>query len=272
MFWNGLSSWGAKNAKLRKWPLDCPSMADYYPLIARAVSAVDENTGESRRALYERARSALVNQLRSVNPPLSDSDIICERLALEQAIRQVEAEAERRSGAEVVEKPKDRPQPHDNFGIQSRESASREERQPAVTVIGRREFRKTGAEGPNGVGTEGKHSLRNNNEVVLMDRPPYEEPLAHSVGDPRARAVGGGQVNPIQPARSYGLLIKLALFLLIIVSLVSIAYWQRYPLMASLSSLSELDYWDLSVPIFAFGVVAYIFAYTFLRRWFGNRS
>ena len=68
-------------------------MADYYPLIARAVAGLDKNTGENRRALYERARAALVNQLRSVEPALDESDITRERLALEEAIRKVEAEA-----------------------------------------------------------------------------------------------------------------------------------------------------------------------------------
>ena len=48
-------------------------MADYYPLIARAIAGLDPNApGESRRALYERARTALIAQLRSVQPPLSN--------------------------------------------------------------------------------------------------------------------------------------------------------------------------------------------------------
>ena len=68
-------------------------MADYYPLIARAVAGLDNNTGENRRGLYERARTALVNQLRSVDPPLDESDITRERLALEEAIRRLETEA-----------------------------------------------------------------------------------------------------------------------------------------------------------------------------------
>lgn len=71
-------------------------MADYYPLIARAVAGLDKNTGENRRALYERARAALVNQLRGVDPPLEESDITRERLALEESIRRLEAEAARR--------------------------------------------------------------------------------------------------------------------------------------------------------------------------------
>ena len=71
-------------------------MADYYPLIARAVNGLDKSTGEARRALYERAREALVTQLRGVEPALSESDITRERLALEEAIRKVEGEAARR--------------------------------------------------------------------------------------------------------------------------------------------------------------------------------
>jgi len=70
-------------------------MADYYPLIARAVAGLEKNTGDARRALYERARTALVAQLRSVNPPLSENDVTRERLALEESIRKVEAEAAR---------------------------------------------------------------------------------------------------------------------------------------------------------------------------------
>jgi len=68
-------------------------MADYYPLIARAVGGLDSNTGENRRALYERARAALVAQLRGVDPPLDEDEITRERLALEEAIRRVETEA-----------------------------------------------------------------------------------------------------------------------------------------------------------------------------------
>ncbi len=71
-------------------------MTDYHPLIARAVEGLGHSSGEARRALYERARTALVTQLRSVEPALSESEITKERLALEEAIRKVEAEAARR--------------------------------------------------------------------------------------------------------------------------------------------------------------------------------
>ena len=73
-------------------------MADYYPLIARAIAGLDPSaSGESRRALYERARAALIAQLRSVEPPLSESEITRERLSLEEAVRKVESEAAQRA-------------------------------------------------------------------------------------------------------------------------------------------------------------------------------
>src|ERR1700740_2161799 len=73
-------------------------MADYYPLIARAVAGLDPSApGESRRALYERARAALIAQLRGVQPPLSESEITRERLSLEEAVRKVESEAAQRA-------------------------------------------------------------------------------------------------------------------------------------------------------------------------------
>ena len=83
-------------------------MADYYPLIARAVAGIEKNTAEDRRALYERARTALVGQLRSVTPALSEAEITRERLALEDAIRRVEADMVKQSrgnGAPAVSPP-----------------------------------------------------------------------------------------------------------------------------------------------------------------------
>src|SRR5882762_3106918 len=68
-------------------------MADYRPLISRAVAGLEHNTGDNRRVLYERARAALMAQLRGVVPALNESELTRERLALEEAIRQVESEA-----------------------------------------------------------------------------------------------------------------------------------------------------------------------------------
>src|SRR4051794_1780590 len=71
-------------------------MANYHPLIAKAVAGLESNTREGRRLLYERARAALVQQLRKMDdPPLTEVEITRERLALEEAIRKVEMEAAR---------------------------------------------------------------------------------------------------------------------------------------------------------------------------------
>src|SRR5262245_7225720 len=71
-------------------------MLAYDPLLSRIVAGLDSNTGESRRALYGRARAALCEQLRSQEPPLTDAEITRERLSLEAAIRKFEADAIRR--------------------------------------------------------------------------------------------------------------------------------------------------------------------------------
>ena len=119
-------------------------MADYYPLIARAVAGLDRNTGENRRALYERARSALVNQLRGVDSPLDESDITRERLALEDAIRRLEADATRRA------------QPDMTQGVEPEES------RPTLRDQGLRDFRDTvtEAQGLGGASAEASRVAR----------------------------------------------------------------------------------------------------------------
>lgn len=67
-------------------------MADYYPLLVRAISSLPNKSGEHRRAVFDRARATLLRQLRSVDPPLPEGEITRERLSLEEAIRRVEAE------------------------------------------------------------------------------------------------------------------------------------------------------------------------------------
>src|SRR5262249_2825883 len=55
---------------------------------------------EARRTLYERARAALVSQLRSIDPPLSETEITRERMALEDVVCKVEAESVRKARSE----------------------------------------------------------------------------------------------------------------------------------------------------------------------------
>jgi len=65
-------------------------MPDYFPLIARAISKLENNTGEARREVYDRARAALLSQLRAADPPYTRLEIARERVALEEAIRKLE--------------------------------------------------------------------------------------------------------------------------------------------------------------------------------------
>ena len=66
-------------------------MADYQSLLTRAVANLpNASAAAARQAIYDRARTALVNQLRSLHPPLPDSDIEREERALDKAIAQVE--------------------------------------------------------------------------------------------------------------------------------------------------------------------------------------
>lgn len=63
---------------------------DYFPPIQRAVQGLSPNTQETRQALYEKARSALLRQLNAADPALTEGQIARERNLLEEAIRRVE--------------------------------------------------------------------------------------------------------------------------------------------------------------------------------------
>ncbi len=208
-------------------------MADYQPLIARAVNGLDKNTGENRRALYERARTALVNQLRGVEPALDESDITRERLALEDAIRKVEVEAVKRTIAEPAETVA-----------------------PAKPIAeqGLRGFRATmaDAESLGGAAAAANRSAHDVYEAVPGDHPPradtaapYFEPSAAE----QLHDAAGAQDSPptdtlpppprprsddevyARPPRSYGRVVKWVLLLLVLAGLAGGAYWQRKPIM-----------------------------------------
>ncbi len=65
-------------------------MADYHSLISRAVAALETNTFEARRTIYNHARAAQSEQLH--NRPFNKKDFDHERLMLEDAISRVEIE------------------------------------------------------------------------------------------------------------------------------------------------------------------------------------
>jgi hypothetical protein len=220
-------------------------MADYHPLVARAVSGLDKNTGENRRALYERARTALVNQLRSVEPALDESDITRERLALEEAIRKVEADAVKRQRADA------------------------EPPAPSLTDQGLRGFRETvaDAEGLGDAAAEANRSARDFYQAMPGDRPPpvhaappaehfFEPPTAETVpshepphADDHAPPPDVPRAAPppppryeeadeiyARPARSYGGIVKFILLLLVLAGIAGAGYWQRPAIMQMVAS------------------------------------
>jgi hypothetical protein len=236
-------------------------MADYHPLISRAVAGLDKNTGENRRALYERARAALVNQLRGVEPVLDESDITRERLALEEAIRKVEAEAAKRWRADEDELPEPPSPP------------------PSLRDQGLRDFRSTVAEAQSlgDAAAEANRSAHARFDAVPGEHPPqagdserdtaehyFEPPDAEQVesqpepqpppragepapaSEPPAAAVSWQppapaatwQAPPVESyededddyarsPRAYGRIVKIAVLVLVILGLASAVYWQR---------------------------------------------
>ena len=69
-------------------------MAEYYPLLARAVASMPNSTPQARSAIYERARKALIGQLRTIDPPVPEEDISRESRALDDAVARLESEIE----------------------------------------------------------------------------------------------------------------------------------------------------------------------------------
>jgi hypothetical protein len=68
-------------------------MADYYPILTRAVSRLPNNNARARRELYERSRAIVIEQLRKNDPDDLASKTTRELAALDTAIRRVEAES-----------------------------------------------------------------------------------------------------------------------------------------------------------------------------------
>ncbi|MCJ8144800.1 hypothetical protein MKI84_17910 [Ancylobacter sp. A5.8] len=81
-------------------------MADYYPLLARAIGGLPNKGRDARNVVFERARKALLAQLRNADPPLREEDITREQSSLEDAIRRLELDyAEPPAAAPAIEPP-----------------------------------------------------------------------------------------------------------------------------------------------------------------------
>jgi hypothetical protein len=218
-------------------------MADYLPLISRAVAGLEKNTGENRRVLYERARSALVNQLRGVDPPLDESDITRERLALEDAIRKVEAETVKRVRPEM-ETPYAHPPSARDQGLRDfRETVSEADnlgRAAAQAHRSAREFYESvpGSQRPS-VGESGDYDLRSTDrpsyeappvsEPDLVDEAPPSPPYPYEPPEGRPRIVHGEREDYARTVRrsSWGRVGKLLVLLLLIGGVAGAGYWQR---------------------------------------------
>ena len=77
-------------------------MADYYPVLARAVSRLAINNAQAREELYEQARTVQAEQLRTYDPQFSVPETINERIAVEVAILRLEAEMKSRREKRLV--------------------------------------------------------------------------------------------------------------------------------------------------------------------------
>jgi hypothetical protein len=76
-------------------------MAEYYPLLAKAIAGLPNSTPETRRAVYERARKALLAQLHNLQPPVPDADVAHETQALDMAMARLESEFAAPNGSQV---------------------------------------------------------------------------------------------------------------------------------------------------------------------------
>src|SRR5271163_2933163 len=85
-------------------------MAEYYPLLAKAVAGLPNSTPETRRAVHESARKALLGQLRSLQPPVPEADVARETQSLDMAMERIEAELSGPNGS-VAEAPATPAQP-----------------------------------------------------------------------------------------------------------------------------------------------------------------
>jgi hypothetical protein len=238
-------------------------MADYYPLISRAVTGLDKNTGENRRVLYERARTALIGQLRSVQPPLDEADITRERLALEEAIRKVEADAAAQARPEPLP---EAPEPPIEPEAPEPSEVPQHEPPASLRDRGLRDFYSSVAEAKDlgGATSQANRSARETLEALPDEHasptaaereetrhffePPGEH-AAHDFAQAETPADETGELPELppleeehedlahRPVRSYGRLIKFVLLILVLAGLAGAAYWQRGPITSMVASL-----------------------------------
>jgi hypothetical protein len=76
-------------------------MADYYTVLARAISRLSDSNARKRHEIYERARAVVLEELSKLDP----EKIAPEQAQLEAAIQRLEAEASARDAAVAAAPP-----------------------------------------------------------------------------------------------------------------------------------------------------------------------
>jgi class 3 adenylate cyclase len=198
------------------------SKSSYDRLIARAVSGLETNTLEARKAVYERARKGLMAQLRFNQPALSTADITNDRLLLEEAIRRVEIEAARNSQTEEPIEPRP-PPPTASRSTKGVKGVTRASQSPATATAYSHGFE------PDlywqGLWKDGASPQESDLELVdeLEEKqPPPGLSLWHRV---RSLAHAGEYERALYPL-SYGSLIRLLVVLVILAASVAAVSWQ----------------------------------------------
>jgi len=210
-------------------------MADYYALIDRAVGGLDKNTGEHRRALYDRARAALVSQLRGVQPALDETDITRERLALEEAIRKVEAETAKRVRVDAHENDFAEATLRDRGLRDFRETVAEAEGLGGAAAQARRAAHATYDAMPDASPRNFEHHHAETSRVSepQLSEESFQESYAPSSSGP---APYDDEELYTRPARSYGGIIKWAVILAILAGGAGAAYWQRHAITSMVAS------------------------------------
>lgn len=149
-------------------------MADFHPILARAIAGLTDKSPEARRSVYDRARTALVAQLRSLDPPLSEADITRERLSLDEAVSRIEAEIALADALEPAFPP-------ELSGPRGAGEARAEARSPAPT-----------APAPRPAAAVASEAGRFDERPPLRDDPPGIRPR---VAPPRERSVNPGHIR-----------------------------------------------------------------------------
>ena len=205
-------------------------MAEYYPLISRAVGGLSDNSGENRRALYDRARAALISQLRGASPSLDEAQITRERLALEDAIRRVEADT-----------------------AKAEQSVAAGDGKPSLRDQVLRDFRESlaEAEGLGGAATAANTTMRTTYEHV---REPARPAPQAQLFEPPATEPPPPDLSPEDPADwttppdahddyhkrapiDWARYVPIAVILLVVAAVAGGVYWQRHAIGSMLASL-----------------------------------